>query len=172
MDAIASSLFRIIFFPHEGRIVIVDRLDCSPIDPNASIESTIPKLDNAKPPVENLGVGMHSSLMGTFDISPPTVHINAISSSRTPIRREFFRTHYFSDPWTLLSPTSTLAEGQVGGMAFPMSAVEIAYQSIIDSAESIRAPLSLEELDGDVAPAWTLSSSSAQDCLYTTLPTE
>ena len=60
----------------------------------------------------------------------------------------------------------------MGGMAFPMSATEIAYQSIVDSAESIPAPLSLEELDGDVAPAWTLSSSSAQDCLDTTLTSE
>ena len=60
----------------------------------------------------------------------------------------------------------------MGGMAFPMSAAEIAYHSIVDFAESIPAPLSPEELDGDVALAWTLSSSSAQDCLDTTLPSE
>ena len=60
----------------------------------------------------------------------------------------------------------------MGGMAFPMSAAEIAYQSIVDSAESIPAPLSPEEFDGDVAPAWTLSSSSTQDLLDTTLPSE
>ena len=54
-------------------------------------------MDNVKPPIENLGVGMYSSLMGTFDIPPPSLHINAISSSRAPIQREFFRTHYFSD---------------------------------------------------------------------------
>ena len=53
-----------------------------------------------------------------------------------------------------------------------MSAAEIAYQSIANSPESIPAPLSPEELDGDVAPAWTLRSSSAQDCLDTTLPSE
>ena len=103
MDAIASSLFRIIFFPHEGRIVIVDHLDCSPVDPNASTDSTIPNLDNTKSPVDNLGVGMYSYLMGTFDIPPSTIHINEISSSRAPIRREFFKTHCFSDPWTLPS---------------------------------------------------------------------
>ena len=127
MDAIASSLFRIVCFPHEGRIVTVDQLDCPQIDPNASSDSSVPKLDNTKVPVENLGVGMYSSLMGTFDLPPPTVHINAISSSKAPLRREFFRTHYFSDPWTLPSPTATLEEGQVGGMAFPISAAEIAY---------------------------------------------
>ena len=91
MDSIASSLFRIICFPNEGRIVTVDQLDCPPVDPNASTDSSVPKLDNTKAPVENLGVGMYSSLMGTFDIPPPTVHINAISSSKAPLRREFFR---------------------------------------------------------------------------------
>ena len=139
----------------------MDQLDCPQVDLNAPSDSYVPKLDNTKAPVENLGVGMYSSLMGTFNLPPPTVHINAISSSKAPLQREFFRTHYFLDPWTLPSPSATLAEGQVGGMAFPMSAAEIAYQSIVDSAESIPAPLSPEELDGDVAPAWTLSSSSA-----------
>ena len=115
---------------------------------------------------------MYSSLMGSFDLPPPKVSINAISSSKAPLRREFFRTHYFSDPWTLPSPTATLEEGQVGGMAFPISAAEIVYQSVVDTAESDPAPLSPEELDGDVAPAWTLTSSSAQDCLDTTLPSE
>ena len=85
MDAIASSLFQIICFPHEGNIVTVDQLDSPLVDPNASANSTIPKLDKAKSPVENLGVGMYSSLMGNFDIPPPTVHINAISSSRAPL---------------------------------------------------------------------------------------
>ena len=129
MDAIASSLFHILCFPHEGRIVIIDQMDCSPKDPNASADSTVPLVNDAKQPIENLGVVMYTSLIGTFDLPPPFIHINAISSSRAPTRRDFFRTHYFSDPWTLPSPTSTLEEGQVGGMAFPMCATEIAYQS-------------------------------------------
>ena len=99
-------------------------------------------MKDTKQPVENLGVGMYTSLMGTFDYSPLSVHINVISSSRVPIRQEFFRIHYFLDPWNLPSPTSTLAEGQVGGMAFPMSAAGIAYRSIVDSAESILVSLS------------------------------
>jgi len=86
MDAIASSLFHIICFPHGGRIVTVDQLDCSLIDPNASTDSTFPLVDNTKLPVENLGVGMYSSLMGTFDFPPPSVHINAISSSSALIQ--------------------------------------------------------------------------------------
>ena len=60
----------------------------------------------------------------------------------------------------------------MGGMAFHMSATKTSYQSIIYSVDSIPVSLSPEELDGDVAPAWTLSSSSAQDCLDTTLPSK
>jgi len=57
-------------------------------------------------------------------------------------------------------------------MAFPMSATEIAYSSIVYSAESTLVSLSLEELDGDVASAWNLTSSSTHDFLDTTLPSE
>ena len=71
----------------------MDQLDCPLVDLDAPSDSSVPKLDNTKAPVENLGVGMYSSLMGTFDIPPPAVHINAISSSKAPLRREFFRTH-------------------------------------------------------------------------------
>lgn len=69
-------------------------------------------------------------------------------------------------------PTTTLDEGQVGGMAFPMSVAELRYQSIINSANDHPTPFSKEELDGDVALAWTLDSTSAMDCLDTVLPTE
>ena len=76
------------------------------------------------------------------------------------------------DPWTLPSPTSTLEEGQVGGMEFPMSATKIAYRSIVYFANFLPVYLSPEKLDGDVALTWTLSSSLAQYFLHTTLPSE
>ena len=90
MDAIASSLFCVLCLPHEGRIVTVDQIDYYPIDPNASFESNVPLVNDAKRPVENLGVGMYTSLMVTFDLPPPSIHINAISSSRAPTLRKFF----------------------------------------------------------------------------------
>ena len=58
MDAIASSLFRILCFTHKGRIVTVDQMDCSPIDPNTSANSTVPLVNDSKQPIENLRVGM------------------------------------------------------------------------------------------------------------------
>ena len=54
----------------------------SPIDFNASFDSILPSVKKFKINIENLGFSMHSSLMGTFDISSLVVHINVISSSK------------------------------------------------------------------------------------------
>ena len=172
MDAIVSTLFRVICFPHEGKIIKFDQLDYCLVDLKASSDSIVPLVDNPHLPTENLGVGMYSSLMGTFDLPSPFAKINVVSSSKESPREEFFRTRYFSDPWTLPSPTTTLVEGQVNGMAFPISAVELRYQSIVNSTNNHSTPFSGEELDGDVAPAWTLDSTSAMNFLDTVLPSE
>jgi len=110
--------------------------------------------------------------MGTFDLPAPIARINAISSSKGLSQRDFFRTHYFSNPWSLPSSTTTLGEGQVGGMVCPMSTTEIAYQSIVNFVDSNPTPFSPEKLDGDVAPSWTLDLNSTQDFLDTVLPSE
>ena len=57
-------------------------------------------------------------------------------------------------------------------MAFPMSTTELRYQSIINSVDNHSTPFSEMELDGDVAPAWSLHSTSALDCLDMVLPSE
>ena len=102
----------------------------------ATSDSTVPLVDNPHLPTENLGVGMYYSLMGTFDFPSPIARINVVSSSKESPRNEFFRTHYFSDPWTLPSSMTTLDEVQVGGMAFPMSAAELSNQSIDNSTDN------------------------------------
>ena len=84
MDAIFSLLFCILCFPHEGRIVTVDQMEHSHVDQNAFTDLTIPLVNDTKKLVENLGVGMYTSLMGTFYLPPPWVHIHAISSFRFP----------------------------------------------------------------------------------------
>lgn len=172
MDAIVSSLFHILYFPHEGRIVKVDQLDYSPGDSYAILDSTVPLVDKPRQPIKNLGVGMYSSLMGIFDLPTPIARINVISSSKESSQEEFFQTRYFSDPWTLPSPTTTLDEGQDGRIAFPMSAAKLRYQSIINSVENHPTPFSKEELDGDVAPSWMLYSTSVMHYLDTILASE
>ena len=90
MNAIVSSLFHILCFPHEGRQVKIDQLDYSLGDSRATSASTVTLMDNPRQPIENLGVGMYSSLMGIFDLPPPTARIHAISSSKGPSWKEFF----------------------------------------------------------------------------------
>jgi len=87
MDAIVSSLFRILCFPHEGIIITVDQMAYSPNNPNTSYNSTIPLAKNSKNHVENLGVGMYSSLMITFDLPSPISYVNFISFSKVAPRR-------------------------------------------------------------------------------------
>lgn len=95
MDVIVSSLFHVLCFPHEGRIFTIDQMDYSPNDPNTSSDSIVPLVKNTKQRMENFGVGMYSSLMGTFDIPSPIAHINVISSSKVIPQRGSFKTHYF-----------------------------------------------------------------------------
>jgi len=84
IDCIVSSLLNIICFPHEGIIVKIGQLDYSLGDSQVTSDSTIPLVDNPRQPIENLGVGMYASLMGVFDLPPPTARIDAISSSKEP----------------------------------------------------------------------------------------
>lgn len=172
MDVIVSSLFRILRFPHEGGIVTIYQMAYSPNDPNASSNSTVPLVKITKQTVENLGVRMYSSLIGTFYIPSPIAYVNAISSSKFASRKGSFITHYFSDPWLLPPSFATFEEGKVGGMAYPISGAEITYQSIENFANFDPIPLPLEDLYGDMAPVWNIDSTSTMDCLDIVLPSE
>ena len=90
MDVVVSTLFRVICFPHEGKIVKVDQLDYFLVDPQATSNSTILLVDNPRPPTENIGVGMYASFMGTFDFPSPIARINVVSSSKESPQKEFF----------------------------------------------------------------------------------
>ena len=69
MEVIPSSYFRCIKFPHEGKLVTVDQLSfCN--TPNES-GTVVPLVDNSTSACENMGVGLYSSLMGSFNISAP-----------------------------------------------------------------------------------------------------
>ena len=57
-------------------------------------------------------------------------------------------------------------------MTFPMFAAELRYQSIVNSTDDHPSPFSKERLDGDVALAQALDSTSALDYLDSILPSE
>jgi hypothetical protein len=72
MRAVVSTLFRVVHFPHQGKVVTVDQLAFFNSDTRTGNVSFISK---TPPGYENVGVGLlkDSSLMGTFPIPPPDV---------------------------------------------------------------------------------------------------
>jgi len=169
MDLVVSTLFRVIFFPCEGKIVKLDQLDYSPVDPRATLDSIVPLVDNP-PLTENLGVRMYSSLVGTFNLPPPTARIDTISSTKDPLRKEFVQAHYFLDPGALSSSVTTSDDSKVGGIKSLMSAVEPRCESISNSTDDHPTPSPEKELDGDVAHIRTLDSTSVLDYLDIVFP--
>ena len=87
MTTVSSSIFRLIQFPHHGKIVTINQLDfCTP---NLCGQHTniVPFVEGSNISYESVGVGLlkYSSLMGTFPLStlnpPPKVStVNTIST--------------------------------------------------------------------------------------------
>lgn len=71
MRAVASSLFRVIRFPHQGKIVTVDQLSFFA----SSSEANMPFVEHTSIPLESVGVGLFKdpTLMGVFSLPPPNV---------------------------------------------------------------------------------------------------
>ena len=132
MSAIASAVFWVVVFPHEGKLVTVDQLNFTRKCHMESNESTIPLVDQVKPIAESLGAGMYASLMGTFDLPTPINYIGSTSVGKS-IATVVDRT----DPWVL--PTHHEPE-------VPLSIVEVAYQAIVHTVvDPILVPLTISE---------------------------
>ena len=71
MMEVVSSVFRLVWIPHQENIVTINQLDY--YTPKTGIHSNIPFVENLKVAIQDIGVGMFkdSSLMGTFTIPPP-----------------------------------------------------------------------------------------------------
>jgi hypothetical protein len=79
MQVVVATVFQVLLFPHEGRIVTINQLSFS--KPNLALgASTVPKIDKPQPGVVNIGVGLCPSLMGTFNYPPPQGDIKFISN--------------------------------------------------------------------------------------------
>jgi hypothetical protein len=83
MTVVASSVFRCVKFPHQGKIVTIDQLDyCTP-DAHNQTTNNIPFLGDSTITYESVGVGLlkYSSLMGTFPTPVPQTsqHITMIN---------------------------------------------------------------------------------------------
>ena len=158
MSAIASIIFRVVVFPHEGKLVTVDQLNFTPKGCMESNESTIPLVDHVKPAWEILGAGINASLMGKFDIPTPINYLGSTSVGKS-IATIVDRT----DPWVLPSHH----EPKV-----PLLATEVTYQAIVHTTvDSILVPLTVsEEPEEPYFPAWAENSLHSRDWLDMILP--
>ena len=75
MEAVTSSYFRCIKFPHEGKLVTIDQISIY----NAPNESgtPVPFFDNSTLACENMGVDLYSSLMGSFNVATPILSVKS-----------------------------------------------------------------------------------------------
>ena len=134
MEVVPSSYFRCIKFLHEGKLVTIDQLSfCNA--PNES-GTVVLLVDNSTPACENIGVGLYSSLMGSFNITAPILSIKSFPiyaltqvAQDQGILDRSFKTNYLSDPWTLPKSDTLVDEEGIKGMDSPLSIAEVAYRT-------------------------------------------
>jgi hypothetical protein len=172
MQAVVATIFWVLLFPHEGRIVTIDQFPFSRPDP-ALGTSTVPLIDNPQPGVVNVGVGLCPYLMGTFDYPPPHGDIKFISNHHKVeiFQVSSFRMTYFEDPWILPSPSTTMDEIGHPVMSMPFSVAELAY-SLVQQALANTDPTPAQELDPLLDPIWAQISLTNVDSLDLVLPSD
>jgi hypothetical protein len=109
MQAVVSTFFWVLLFPHEGGIMTIDQLSFSRPDPSLGA-SAVPMIDNPHPGVVNVGVGLCPPLMGTFDYLLPQGDVKFISNHHKVeiFQVSLFLTTYFNYPWILPFPSTTM----------------------------------------------------------------
>jgi hypothetical protein len=158
MCAVVSTLFCVVRFPHQGKVVTVDQLAFFNFDTRTGNVSFIAK---TLPGYENVGVGLlkDSSLMGTFPIPPPDVPRPSVSSINmiSTVPHKLPVSH---DPWIVPDPGDHLCFDDV----MSLSPVESSYQAIQSATPSTP---SLDELSLDpfrvIFPTDDMSMSFMED---------
>jgi hypothetical protein len=91
MKAVASSIFRTIMFPHNGKIVTIDQVTHYEPNPSASLDNILPLIhtDQDVRPFIEMGPGMFKdpSLLGTYHGAPPLLpphQVCGVSSQNIP----------------------------------------------------------------------------------------
>jgi hypothetical protein len=172
MQVVVATVFRVLLFPHEGRIVTIDQLSFSRPEP-ALGASTVPMIDNPQASVINVGVGFFPSLMGTFDYPHPHDNVKFISNHHKAdiFQVSSFRTTYFTDPWILPSPSTMMDETGHSGMSMPLPVAEVAY-SLVQQASTNPDLTPAQELDPLPEPIWAQGSLATTDSLDLVLPSD
>jgi hypothetical protein len=140
MRTVVSTLFHVVRFPHQGKVVTVDQLSFFHSNTHNGNVSFITK---TPPGYENVSVGLlkDSSLMGTFPIPSPDVPRSSIASINM-ISTSIHDIPISHDPWIVPDPGHHLRYSD----KMPLSPVKSAYQAI--QSETPFTP-SLGELSPD-----------------------
>jgi hypothetical protein len=80
MKVVASSVFRTIMFPHNGKIVTIDQVTHYEPNPSASLDNILPLIHNDVYPLTEMGPGIFKdpSLLGTYHGAPPLLPPNQV----------------------------------------------------------------------------------------------
>jgi hypothetical protein len=124
MHAVVSTLFRIVHFPHQGKVVTVDQLAFFNSDTHTN---NVPFIAKTPHGYKNVGVGLlkDSTLMGMFPIPPPDV-LPPLVASINMISTSVRETPMSSDPWIVPAPSDYLRYDD----QMPLSLIESTYQAI------------------------------------------
>ena len=126
MQAVASSLFRVVCFPFNGKIVTIDQTSFKNPSVTASSGASILIVEHSQPATGSVGVGMYPSLMGSFSY-PALILIGSSSGEASKSMRSVsFCMIHIEDPWIIPTP-STPSEPIV--MDVPLPATMVAYQA-------------------------------------------
>jgi hypothetical protein len=169
---VVATVFWVLLFPHEGRIVTIDHLSFSRLDPSLGA-SMVPIIDNPQPGVVNIGVSLCPSLMGTFNCSPPQGNIKFISNHHKVeiFQVSSFRMTYFENPWILPSPSVSMDGIGHPGMSMPLSTTEVAY-SFIQQTSVNSDPTPAQEFDPLLEPIWAQDYLANTDSLDIVFPSD
>jgi hypothetical protein len=102
MCAIVSTLFHVVRFPHQGKVITIDQLAFFNSDTHTG---NIPFIAKTPSSYENVSVGLlnDSLLMGTFPIPPPDVPHSYVTSINM-ISTSIHGTPVSHDPWMVPDP--------------------------------------------------------------------
>ena len=161
MKVVASTFYRLVHFPHEGKIVSIDQLDyCMP---NLRFESAtnVPLVSESSKVPKLIGEGLFKDpcLMGVF---PPPVPDAVV----TPINMISFISTHLGDPWVIPNPSEVEYYGDVMLLSWD----ELSYCAIQYETASNACFLQEVELDQYSLPKWVeIPSSPSYDFLSETL---
>ena len=93
-----SLVFQILFFSHEGGIVIVDQMDFNHSRSMVNQGSTVPWIENSQSETESINVGMYPSLMGTFNFFHPfPIFVPPWSATKTRVPHLLLQDSFISN---------------------------------------------------------------------------